>query len=138
MRIKRSGIRGLGTALLVLAAAAARAQTTGNIEGAVTDPNGGVLPGVTIDVAGAQLQGARTTTTDAGGRFRVPALAPGSYKVTGTLSGFARAEKAATVALASTATVNLQLQVAASASVVVTGEAPLIDTRSAATGSTYS
>lgn len=136
-RITHPRIRGLGIALLVLTAAVARAQTTGNIEGTATDTNNAGIPGVSIDVSGAHLQGTRTTTTDQNGRFRVPALAPGSYKVSATLSGFTHVEKTATVDLAGTATVNLQLQVAASASVVVTGEAPLIDTKNASTGTHY-
>ncbi|HET9795659.1 MAG TPA: TonB-dependent receptor [Thermoanaerobaculia bacterium] len=130
-------VRVAGIATIVLAAAAVEAQTTGNIEGTVTDAHGGALPGASVEVSGPALQGTRATASDSNGRFRVPALAPGSYKVTASLTGFTHAEKNATVALAGTATVNLELQVAATANVTVTGEAPLIDTRSAATGSTY-
>ena len=137
MRTIPPGKRGLGIAVLCLLAGIARAQTTGNIEGTVTDANGGALPGASVEVTSPALQGTRTVVTDGSGHFRVPALNPGTYKVTSTISGFTRAEKTATVDLDKTATVNLQLQVAAAASVVVTGEAPLIDERSAATGSTY-
>lgn len=116
----------------------ALSQTTGTIEGTVADTSGGVLPGVTVEVTGAALQGTRVMITDSSGRFRVPAVPPGTYTVTATLQGFAKAEKKATVSLGSTATVPFQLQVATQEKIVVTGEAPLIDTRSAATGTTYS
>jgi len=137
IRTRPPGTRGLGVAMLCLLAGIARAQTTGNIEGTVTDSNGGALPGASVEVTSPALQGTRTVVTDGNGHFRVPALNPGAYRVSTTMSGFTRGEKTATVELDKTATVNLQLQVAAAATVVVTVEAPLIDERSAATGSTY-
>jgi hypothetical protein len=41
------------------------AQTTGSIEGIVTDQNGGTLPGVTVEATSPNLQGSRVATTAA-------------------------------------------------------------------------
>ncbi len=122
---------------LLLAPLAVFAQTTGTIEGTVTDQNGGALPGVSVDLSSPSLQGTRTATTDGSGRYRFVSLQPGRYVVTGNLSGFGNVQKAANVTLDSTATVNLQLSLATKEAITVSGEAPLIDTASTTTGSSY-
>ena len=123
---------------LLLLAPIVVAQTTGTIEGTVTDQNGGALPGVTVEITSPNLQGTRSATTGNDGRFRFASIPPGSYKVTANLSGMGASAKNATVTLDSTATVNLQMQVSAKEAITVTGEAPLIDTASTTTGSNYS
>ncbi len=122
---------------LLLLAPIVVAQTTGTIEGTVTDQNGGALPGVTVEVTSPNLQGTRTATTGNDGRFRFVSVPPGPYKVTANLSGMGTSAKNANVTLDSTATVNLQMQVSAKEAITVTGEAPLIDTASTTTGSNY-
>ncbi len=74
-------------ASLVLFPIAARAQ--GSIAGAVKDPSGAVLPGVTVEVASpALIEQARTAVTDSSGNYRITDLPPGTYSVTFTLTGF--------------------------------------------------
>ena len=123
--------------LLLCAAAAVRAQTTGSIEGRITDSSGALLPGVTVEATSPNLQGIRSSVTQRDGSFRFPAVAPGDYVLRAHLEGFRPAEKAATVSLGATATVNLVLQLAAAEQVVVSGEAPLMDTTSTTTGTNY-
>jgi hypothetical protein len=123
---------------LLLLAPIVVAQTTGTIEGTVSDQNGGALPGVTVEITSPNLQGQRVATTGNDGRFRFVSVPPGAYKVTANLSGMGAAAKEAHVTLDSTATVNLQMQVSAKEAITVTGEAPLIDTASTTTGSNYS
>jgi outer membrane receptor protein involved in Fe transport len=125
------------SACLLLAAPAVVAQTTGTIEGTVTDQNGGALPGVTVEITSPNLQGQRVATTGNDGRFRFVSVPPGPYKVTANLSGMGTSAKNATVQLDSTATVNLQMSVSAKEAITVTGEAPLIDTASTTTGTSY-
>ena len=128
----------LAIGLLVLAPLAVFAQTTGTIEGAITDQSGAGLPGVTVELSGAGVGSAgKTTVTGSDGKYRFLSLRPGEYTVTGTLSGFGRVQKKATVTLDSTTFANMSMQMSASAEVTVTGEAPLIDTSSTTTGSTY-
>ncbi len=123
---------------LVSAGRAAVAQTTtGKIEGVVRDTSGDPLPGVTVEATSPSLQGSRSATTLADGAFRFPAIPPGTYEVRATLSGFRVAEKTAKVSLDATATVDLKLQLAAEEQVVVSGEAPLIDSTSTTTGTNY-
>ena len=60
---------------LLLLAPIVVAQTTGTIEGTMTDQNGGALPGVTVEITSPNLQGTRTATTGNDGPlpFRQPA-----------------------------------------------------------------
>jgi hypothetical protein len=113
------------------------AQTTGTVEGTVVDQSGGVLPGVTVELAGPSLQGTRSAVTGADGRYRFPSVPPGTYAVTGTLTGFGKVQKRAVVTLDATTKANLDMNLSASAEVTVTGEAPLVDTTSTTTGSNY-
>ena len=122
---------------LLLLAPVVVAQTTGTIEGTVTDQNGGALPGVTVEITSPNLQGTRTATTGNDGRFRFVSVPPGTYKVTSNLSGMGTSQKTAVVTLDATATVNMQMQVSAKEAITVTGEAPLIDTASTTTGTSY-
>ena len=67
----------------------AAAQTLGTITGSARDESGGVLSGVTVEVASpALIEKVRTATTDSTGLYRIVNLPPGTYTVTLTLSGF--------------------------------------------------
>jgi hypothetical protein len=133
----RSLLAAFATLFLCLPAAPAFSQTTGAIQGTVTDSSGAVLPRAIVEARSASLQGVRSATTDSRGGYRFPAVPPGTYTVKGSLAGFATVEKTAYVTLDSTATVDLELQVSAEVKVLVTGEAPVIDLSSTATGSTF-
>jgi hypothetical protein len=66
---------------------AARAQ--GSLTGAVKDPSGAVLPGVTVEAASpALIEQTRNAVTDSNGNYRIVDLPPGTYSVTFTLTGF--------------------------------------------------
>ena len=122
---------------LLLIAPIVFAQTTGEILGTVADTQGGALPGVTVEATSPNLQGTRTTVTGANGNYRMPTLPPGSYRVRAVLSGFSTAEKTATVSLDATATVNFTMQITQREEVVVSGEAPVVDTSNTTIGSNY-
>jgi Carboxypeptidase regulatory-like domain/TonB-dependent Receptor Plug Domain len=123
-------------AALVLAAWAGRAQTTGSIDGRLTDSEGGALPG-SVSATSPSLQGTRTTIADRAGLFRLPAVPPGEYTVRAGLPGFRQAEKTATVRLDGTASVDFVLEPLQTEEVVVSGEAPAIDQTSTTTGTSY-
>ncbi len=123
---------------MFLGAAAAVAQTTGSIEGRAVDEAGGVLPGVTVEARSPALQGARVATTDAAGRYRLTVLPPGAYEVTFTLAGFAvEAKKAVPVALGKDTTLDATLRPAAKEAVVVSAEAPVVDTSATELGTNF-
>jgi hypothetical protein len=128
----------LAAACLLLIVPAVSAQTTGNIRGEITDADGKALPGVTIEATSPSLQGTRTVVTGDSGVFSIVSVPPGTYRVRASLAGFGTVEKTAQVLLDQTIIVSMTMQLAAAESVIVSGEAPLIDTTSTTTGSNYS
>jgi carboxypeptidase family protein/TonB-dependent receptor-like protein len=66
--------------------------TTGTIEGTVTDEQGAIVPGATVEIKNLETNASRTLTTDETGRFVALALQPGNYSVTVSKQGFATAE----------------------------------------------
>jgi hypothetical protein len=66
--------------------------TTGTIEGTVTDEQGAIVPGATVEIKNLDTNASRTLTTDETGRFVALALQPGPYSVTVSKQGFATAE----------------------------------------------
>lgn len=74
------------TAIAVALPASAQAPA-GAVTGHVVDSTGLSLPGVAVTLQG--LDAAKTFVTEADGRFRFLELAPGPYKVTSALQGFA-------------------------------------------------
>jgi len=66
--------------LLVLNAGV-QAQTTGEINGTVTDPAGAVVPGATITVTNPNTNIERTTQTNSSGVYSISALPPGEYSL---------------------------------------------------------
>ena len=131
MRIRRY----FGFAVIALVPALAlRAQTTGSVAGRTLGENGDALPGVSVEATGPALQGAQTAVTDSRGAYRLPVLPPGRYQVSAILAGFATEKKSVTVALGGTSVVDFQMKPSAKESVIVTGEAPVIDTTSTTIG----
>ncbi|HEV8269264.1 MAG TPA: TonB-dependent receptor [Thermoanaerobaculia bacterium] len=114
------------------------AETTGTIEGTVVDASRSPLPGVTVAATSPALQGDRTALTDAGGRFRLSLLPPGSYKVTATLAGFAPKERATVVGLDRVVSIEIGLSPTVSEAVTVTAEAPAVETASTTSGANLS
>ena len=101
-------ILALSAALLVAlhSSALAQGRQTGTIRGSVLDAQGLVLPGVTVTVRSAALQGLRSTVTDVNGNYQILALPPGDYDVVFELSGFAAVNEMATVSLGGDVGVN--------------------------------
>jgi hypothetical protein len=123
----------LGSLLLALAAAVS-AQTTGGIVGRVTDEQGGVLPGVTVEARSPALQGSRTAVTDGTGSYRLTLLPPGEYSISFNLSGFAPETQQVAVGLDKETTLSPSLKASVSEEITVTGAAPVVDTTSTALG----
>jgi hypothetical protein len=77
-----------GSSAVLPVQAWAQSGPTGSLNGVVHDPNGAVLPGVSVTVKSAEIGLTRTATTDVEGRWTVPVLPVGSYKVSYELNGF--------------------------------------------------
>ena len=87
-------VKGFGISVLVVIAMAlpvvSQTQiTTGTIQGTVTDTNGAVVPGASVEIKNLDTNLVKDLTTDDGGRFVALALPPGNYSVTVTKQGFA-------------------------------------------------
>lgn len=115
--------------LLLLIAPLAFAQTTANLTGTVT-ADGTAIPGVTVTISSPNLQGTRTTITDANGNYNFAALPPGDYSVRFDMEGMQTVTRSTRVSLAQTARVDAALSVAkVSESLTVTAAAtPVIET----------
>jgi Carboxypeptidase regulatory-like domain/TonB dependent receptor-like, beta-barrel len=109
-------------------------DTTGTISGRIVDAQGLALPGVTVTAAGSQ--GTKTTVSGGDGRFTVPFLTPGSYRVHAELQGFATVDRAEVqVRLGQTVEIPLTMQVGAvQESIQVTS--PTVDATSTTIGAT--
>jgi hypothetical protein len=112
------------------------AQTTASISGSVTDETGGVLPGATVSVVNAGTGISREAVTDSEGRYRVTNLNIGTYDVTATMPGFQTVERRGiALTIGRDAVVDISMGVSGvQEDVVVTGDAPLVDTRSGSLG----
>jgi Carboxypeptidase regulatory-like domain/TonB-dependent Receptor Plug Domain len=128
--------RRLWLVLLVLICLPSYAQLqTGNIFGHTVAKDGTAIPGVTVTLTG--LGAPQTFITDASGSFRFLNLSPGTYALKTDLSGFATTTRQGiSVNIGRNADVTLTMNPAASDSIVVTAEAPLLDVRKAGTGAT--
>lgn len=92
-------------------------ETTGSIEGNITDSNGAVVPGVEVTITNQASSGTgtvgfrRVTTADNNGFFRVQQIPPGTYTVvTSATAGFgATTANNVVVILGKTSPVNITL-----------------------------
>jgi outer membrane receptor for ferrienterochelin and colicin len=132
----------VATAILVLifaAPALAQSQiTTGVIDGIVIDANGGVLPGVNVEVRNVDTNLTRTFVTGQDGRFSALQLPPGRYTVTFALPGFSTlVQENVVVTVGQTVPLNPTMKLSGiSETVTVTTEAPAVDTTRTAAAST--
>jgi len=105
---------------------------TATISGTVTDTTGAVLPGVEITIANVDTAQVRGAVSGDEGRYSAPLLAVGNYEVRAELSGFRTAvRRGLQLAVGQEAVVDFTLDIGQiTEEVVVTGEAPLVNTTS--------
>lgn len=110
--------------------------TTGTIFGTVQDVQGATVPGATVTVRKLDTNLERSLATGSDGRFRFPGLAIGPYELTVEHAGFAKYVRGPiTLLLNQDAVVNPVLRIAAAtASVTVTDDAPLLNRTSPEVG----
>jgi hypothetical protein len=129
--IGNTALVGFCAAVMLALASVSAGQTVGDssggIEGLVTDRTGAALTGVTIRVTGTALMIPRSTVTDAGGVYRLLRLPPGEYAVTFNLQGFNPLPHEVRIALGQTLTLSVVLDVAASGEQVIVGRALGLD-----------
>ena len=107
----------------------AYAQFTANIQGVIQDPvRGRQWPKRRLSLSTPAPE-STASTSDPSGNYRFVSLAPGNYKVSVEATGFSKSE--ATVTLLTEQNLNLPITLrvgSATESVVVSTEAPILDT----------
>ncbi|MBA3712538.1 MAG: TonB-dependent receptor [Pyrinomonadaceae bacterium] len=112
----------------------ARAQSAvATLSGTVEDPNGAVVPGVTVTILNPGTGFAREATTNDAGIYTFPSLAPGNYSVTARGGGFPSVEiKDVVLNVNDRRSLQIQLKLGQVGEIVqVTDEASLINESSA-------
>jgi len=132
LRFMRSGGGLVAIALLVLVPSVALAQSsvsTGQIFGTAKDPNGAVMPGVSIQATNVDTGFARSAVSDTNGYFRLDLLPSGTYDVRADLGGFkSEIKRGIVVTLGSSVQINFDLAVASvEEEIVVTAESPIVE-----------
>jgi hypothetical protein len=124
---------GVATAMLICAIPAVAQSDRGTITGTVVDPSGAVVPGASITVTNVATKSEIPTVTTATGNFTVASVPAGMYDISVTASGFNKyIQTGVQVQVALTFRLDVVLKVgAATESVTVSAEAPLLRTESA-------
>src|SRR3954463_3942510 len=130
----------LAALALTVGVSSAWAQNqTGEIFGKVTDESGAVLPGVTVTITSPVLLQPQTATTSETGSFQFPRLDVATYTVKFELPGFKTIVKQdIQVTVGFSANLSTQMGVSTvQETVTVTGESPIVDTKSTGTKQTF-
>ena len=90
----------------------AQGQQTSSLSGRVTSADTLSVPGATVTVSSAALQGQRTTTTDINGIYRFSGLPPGDYLLKFEMDAMTPLERIAAVPLGAEVTLDVQLALA--------------------------
>ena len=130
---------GIAVPAVLLAPQHAHAQatnTSGSIQGTITDSSGAVVPGAKVTITNAGTTNAKTLTTDAAGFYTSGPLTPGAYKVSVTAPGFSSVDATSTVQISSVSTGNYKLAVGTAAQVVeVEGSGVQVNSEQSSVGS---
>ncbi|HEY1804069.1 MAG TPA: TonB-dependent receptor [Terracidiphilus sp.] len=104
----------------------------GSVSGVVTDPSGSGITGATVTITNTAMGTQSSTVTSGAGDYTIPELAAGQYSVTVVAPGFSTLiRNGITVSVGETARVDLKLGIGqTTATVTVTGDAPLLQTDS--------
>lgn len=86
----RSHVVSMLVVVVWLAVAVFAQESRGTIIGRVADSAGAVLPGVKVEINNTATNVTTAATTNEDGRFSVPFLLPGAYRVTAEKTGFKR------------------------------------------------
>ncbi len=118
-----------------------QAVNSGTVTGSVMLPDGTPGPGATVVLEGpALVRGNWPTISDDRGTFVFLRVPPGTYTVSASLSGFNTAKvEDIVINSGSTVPLTLNLEIApATGEIVVTSEAPIVDTRKSTIDTTFS
>ncbi|MGH9483682.1 MAG: carboxypeptidase-like regulatory domain-containing protein, partial [Terriglobales bacterium] len=108
----------------------AQSVSTSQIEGTVTDPTGGAIPGATVVAVATGTGFAHATTTGPRGGFVLSNLPVGGYSLKVTAKGFVTYKQTGIILqVATNPTVNVHLKVGSESQVVeVSANAAMVET----------
>jgi hypothetical protein len=112
-------------------------EAKGTITGAVTDPQGALVPGAKIEAKNLGTNVVTSTVTSGAGVYSLMTLKPGQYDVTVSAAGFKTSVRTnVDLSVGARLELDFKLEIGAvSETVEVTGEAPLLETGTASRGS---
>ena len=117
--------------LLLISPKAINAQesvTNASVTGRVIDPSGAVVPHAAIKALAIATNQSYTAQTDGQGRFRLPYLPVGEYRISVDAVGFSHLSKNVQLTIGSAFDITLQLSLSTAATnVEVSGEPPVIE-----------
>ncbi len=123
--------------LLFTPSFAQQSVTDASITGRVLDPSGAALSHTAVQALQTATNQTYTAQTDGQGRFRLPYLPVGLYRISTQSPGFAATVREVQLTVGSAFDLTLQLALAGTtASVQVTGEAPVLETDRSQIGET--
>ncbi len=129
MQRRAALLAALTGAFLALWVVPAWAQFTANIQGVIQDPSGAGVAKAQVLLVNSATGVQKTATSDSSGNYRFVSLPPGSYRIAVDATGFSKAEAEITLLTEQNLNLPITLKVgAASESVVVTTQAPIVDT----------
>lgn len=125
----------LSLALLTTSVASAQIAAVGSVRGYVKDPQGGVLPGVTITLRSPTVPTPVSGVSDQQGFFRLVDLMPGDYRLEAELQGFAKyVRDPVAVRAGLNIALDIEMSIGALEQVIeVKAETPLLETQRATT-----
>ncbi len=128
-----------GTCLLpafILIAGSLSAQSTGAIQGTVTDSTGAPIAGAAVVVSNQGTGEVHNLHTDSAGSYAQPSLVPGSYQVQVEAPGMqATSVRSVTVAVSTTTRQDVSLTVKSTSSTIeIQASAPVVESSSVSVG----
>lgn len=124
--------------LFAFCGASAWGQAMTSLRGTVTDPSGAAIPNAKVTLTNTATNVPRETDTTSRGEYSFASVLPGTYSLAVNANGFeAYKQSGVLLQVNSPATVDVRLQVgAASQTVEVKGQAPLLNQTNASLGQT--
>ena len=113
----------VGLALVFAAVSVSAQSTSGGLSGTVTDPQGAIVPGATVEITNPVSGYSRTTTTDTAGTYHFYNLPFNPYRINANATGFTATTRTIQISSPVALTLPISLRLASS-STVVEVEAP--------------
>ncbi len=108
--------------------AAQQAPTSASVSGTVYDPTGAPVAGASATITHLERNQTQTAVTDEEGRFRFPVLAVGDHQLDLAVTGFAPWQRRLRLTVGAALEVPVTLGSAFEEAIVVSAEAPIVET----------